>query len=43
MAVAVEKIGEVKNGAAVTDGLVDFLRNWLKNHIKGNDIPSYGK
>ena len=43
LSVAVAKLGELKSGAAtVDDGLVDFLRNWLKNHIKGNDQPSYG-
>ncbi len=44
LAVATAKLGELKSGAAsVDDGLVAYLRNWLKNHIKGNDIPSYGK
>ncbi len=42
LAVAVAKLEELKGGAAVDDGLVNYLRNWLKNHIKGNDIPSYG-
>ena len=43
LTVAVAKLGELKSGAAtVDDGLVAFLRNWLKNHIKGNDQPSYG-
>ena len=42
LTVAVAKLEELKGGAAVDDGLVNYLRNWLKNHIKGADIPSYG-
>ena len=43
LAIATAKLGELKSGAAtVDDGLVEYLRNWLKNHIKGNDIPAYG-
>jgi len=43
VATAVAKIGEVKAGAAIDDGLIAFLKDWLVNHIKGNDIPTYGK
>eukprot|EP01039_Chlorochromonas_danica_P009648 gene9648-10667_t len=44
LSVATAKLGELKSGAAsVDDGLVTYLKNWLKNHIKGNDIPTYGK
>lgn len=43
LAVATATLEKLQSGAAtVDDGLVDYLRNWLKNHIKGNDIPSYG-
>ena len=43
LAVATAKLGELKAGTAhVDDGLVEYLRNWLKNHIKISDIPSYG-
>lgn len=41
--IAVAKLGELQGGAAVDDGLVAYLRSWLMNHIKGNDIPSYGQ
>jgi hemerythrin len=40
--VATAKLGELKGGAAVDDGLVAFLRDWLMNHITGNDKPAYG-
>ena len=44
LGVAVAKLGELKSGAAsVDDGLVTFVKGWLMNHIKGSDIPSYGK
>lgn len=43
LAVATAKLGELKAGAAVDDGLVSYLKDWLMNHIKHNDIPSYGK
>jgi hemerythrin len=44
LAVATAKLGELKSGAAsVDDGLLDYLRSWLKNHIKVTDIPSYGR
>ena len=44
LAVATAKLGELKSGKASVDaGLISFLQNWLKNHIKGSDIPSYGK
>lgn len=39
---AVAKLGELKNGAPIDDALIAFLKDWLMNHIKGNDIPSYG-
>ncbi len=43
LAIAVAKLGELKSGAAqVDEGLVTYLRNWLMNHIKGCDIPTYG-
>ncbi len=42
LAVATAKLGELKAGAKVDDGLVAYLRKWLMNHIKGSDIPAYG-
>jgi hypothetical protein len=43
LAIATAKLGELKAGKAhVDDGLLEYLRNWLKNHIKSSDIPSYG-
>lgn len=43
LAIATAKLGDLKSGAASVDqGLVDFLKSWLKNHIKATDIPSYG-
>ncbi len=42
--IATATLGKLKDGSAsVDDGLVSYLRNWLKSHIKANDIPSYGK
>ena len=43
LATATAVLGDLKSGAKTVDqGLIDFLKNWLKNHIKGTDIPSYG-
>jgi len=44
LAVATDLLGKLKSGAAtLDDATVDFLKNWLKNHIKSTDIPTYGK
>jgi hemerythrin-like metal-binding protein len=43
LAVATAKLGELKSGAAtVDDALVDYLKNWLMNHIKQTDQNAYG-
>lgn len=42
--VATATLGKLQSGeASVDDGLVDYLRKWLMNHIKASDIPAYGK
>ena len=44
LAVATAKLAALKAGTEkVDDGLVHYLQNWLKNHIKSTDIPDYGK
>lgn len=41
--IATAKMGELKAGGAVDDALVKLLQDWLMNHIKTTDIPTYGK
>ncbi len=44
LAVMKDKHAELNEGKIkmVEDVFVTFLRNWLKNHIMGSDIPTYG-
>ena len=43
LAVATAKLDALKKGTEhVDDGLVHYLQNWLKNHIKNTDIHDYG-